>query len=138
MEIRASSTVESARRAGLLRDAVRWIAVCGVVAMAALSGASGAAADPPMPTVTVHAVRYTFEPAEITLKAGQPVRLVFIADDVAHGIAVPDLGIEAELPKHKAQVFILTPKVAGDFAGECSKYCGTGHNDMRFLVHVQP
>jgi cytochrome c oxidase subunit 2 len=109
-----------------------------VLAIVALSGMSGATADAGVPTLTIHAVRYQFDPAEITLKKGQPVRLVFTADDVAHGISIPDLGVHLDLPKHKEETVIVTPRIAGDFDGECSKYCGTGHSGMTFLVHVTP
>ena len=43
-------------------------------------------------TITVHAKRYKFLPAEITVSKGEPVRLILISDDVDHGLAVRDLG----------------------------------------------
>jgi cytochrome c oxidase subunit II len=91
-----------------------------------------------VPVITVRAVRYEFDPAEITLKKDRRVQLLFIADDVAHGISVPGLNIEADLPKHKAEVVTVMPATVGDFDGECSKYCGVGHSDMTFTVHVTP
>lgn len=91
-----------------------------------------------MPTITIHAARYEFDPEEVTLKRGQTARLVFIADDVPHGIAIDELGVDADLPKHKPVTVILSPSKVGDFDGECSKYCGTGHSDMTFVVHVVP
>jgi hypothetical protein len=45
--------------------------------------------DPPV--ITIHAKRNEFVPAEITLTAGKPVKLVFVADDAAHGISVDGL-----------------------------------------------
>lgn len=132
-------TVTVARGADGRRSAFRTAAASiGVLAITAISGLSGVTADSGMPTYTIHAVRYDFNPAEIDLKKGQTVRLVFIADDVAHGIAIPDLGVDLELPKHKAQTVTITPSAVGDFDGECSKYCGTGHSDMTFLVRVRP
>jgi cytochrome c oxidase subunit II len=110
---------------------------CLVVILGLLS-IGGATADTATPILTIHAVRYRFAPAEITLKKGQPVRLVFIADDVAHGISIPGLGVDVPLPKHKAQSVIVIPGTPGDFDGKCSKYCGTGHSDMTLLVHVTP
>jgi cytochrome c oxidase subunit 2 len=91
-----------------------------------------------MPTISIHARCYEFSPSEITLTRGQPVKLVFIADDVSHGIVIPDLGLKADLPKHKALTLSLTPARVGDFDGECSRYCGSGHSDMTFVVHVRP
>lgn len=134
-------TVTVARACGtnVRRSAIRTAAASiGVLTIMVFSGLSGVTADSGMPTYTIHAVRYDFNPAEIDLKKGQTVRLVFIADDVAHGIAIPDLGVDLELPKHKAQTVTITPSAVGDFDGECSKYCGTGHSDMTFLVRVRP
>jgi cytochrome c oxidase subunit II len=95
-------------------------------------------AENAVPTMTIHAVRYEFDPAEITLKKGKQVRLLFIADDVAHGISIPGLNIDVDLPKHTGEIVTVTPQTAGDFDGECSKYCGVGHSDMIFTVHVTP
>jgi cytochrome c oxidase subunit II len=114
------------------------LAFGGMAAVVILCCVPGASAGSAVRTVTVHAVRYEFDPAEITLKKGETVQLVFIADDVAHGIAIDGLGVDVDLPKHKPQAITITPAQVGDFDGECSKYCGTGHSDMTFTVHVQP
>lgn len=112
--------------------------VLAIMAIVALCCIRSVGADSSVRTITIHAVRYEFDPAEIAVTKGQVVRLVFIADDVGHGISVPGLGIDVELPKHKAQTVTIAPATAGDFDGECSKYCGAGHSDMTFLVHVTP
>ena len=96
------------------------------------------AASAHIPVITIHAMRYRFTPSEINLKQGETVELIFIADDVPHAITVTGLGLDLELPKHKAQKVILTPSKIGDFAGGCSRYCGNGHDHMTFVVHVQP
>lgn len=91
-----------------------------------------------VPIINIRAARYAFTPSQITLKQGAPVELVFVAQDVPHGIVVKGLGIDLELPRHKAERIFLTPKTTGDFSGECSRYCGNGHNHMTFVVHVRP
>jgi cytochrome c oxidase subunit 2 len=87
-------------------------------------------------TITVHAKRYKFLPAEITVSKGEPVRLILISDDVDHGLAVKDLGIRADMPKGKRVEVTVTPDQAGDFKGTCSRFCGAGHGSMKFVVHV--
>ena len=87
-------------------------------------------------TITVHAKRYKFLPAEITVSKGEPVRLILISDDVDHGLAVRDLGIRADMPKGKRVVVMVTPDQTGDFKGTCSHFCGAGHGSMMFVVHV--
>jgi cytochrome c oxidase subunit 2 len=64
------------------------------------------------------------------------VRLTFISDDVAHGIAVDALGISTVFSKANPAVIVVTPTVAGTFEGVCSRYCGAGHNRMRLIIHV--
>lgn len=87
-------------------------------------------------TITVHANKYKFLPAEITVSKGEPVRLILISDDVDHGLAVKDLGIRADMPKGKHVEVTVTPDQTGDFKGTCSRYCGAGHGSMKFVVHV--
>lgn len=126
---------------GYLGKRPGWSAIAAAaiaVMFFSLSYSYARAAKAEMPVITVHAKQFAFTPAEITLKQGQTVQLVFIADDVAHGIAIKGLGIDLELPKHKAQKVTVTPTKVGDFPGECSRYCGKGHDDMKFMVHVQP
>jgi cytochrome c oxidase subunit II len=91
-----------------------------------------------IPAITIHAKRYRFDPSEITLKQGETVQLIFIADDAPHGITVKGLDLDLELPRHAAREKVLTPSTIGDFAGECSRYCGNGHDRMTFVVHVRP
>lgn len=117
----------------------RAIAAAAIaVVFLSLSFGHASAAKTEMPVITIHAKRFAFTPPEITLKQGQTVELVFVADDVAHGISIKGLGIDLDLPKHKAQKVTVTPTKVGDFPGECSRYCGNGHDDMKFMVHVQP
>jgi len=86
--------------------------------------------------VVVHAKRFAFVPREITLKKGVTAKLVLISDDVRHGLAVRGLGIQADiLPGQRAEV-VVTPVQLGDYSGACSVYCGYGHRDMEFTIHV--
>ncbi len=86
--------------------------------------------------IVVHAKRYAFSPAEITLKRDKTTKMILISDDVPHGLTVEALGIHAQMvPGHHIEV-VIKPKEAGDFSGACSVYCGSGHRDMEFVVHV--
>jgi len=89
-----------------------------------------------VPAITIHARRYEFVPSSITLTAGKPVRLIFISDDVAHGIAIDGLFTDRNIDPGKPAVITVTPSTVGDFPGVCSRYCGAGHERMKFLVHV--
>ena len=113
---------------------------------AALSGAALVAAflfvNPVAPaTVTPKRIeivtkRFAFNPAEITLKKGDPVVLVFRSADVVHGIKFKELNIQTEIHKEAPSELSFTPQAAGDFVGHCSRFCGAGHGSMTLTLHV--
>ena len=90
-----------------------------------------------LPVITIHARRYEFSPANITLKQGQPVKLVFVSDDVTHSLTVTGLGLEVRIKKNHSNEVFLTPSKVGNFQGECSIYCGGGHDRMKLIIHVE-
>jgi cytochrome c oxidase subunit 2 len=87
-------------------------------------------------TITVHAKRFSFLPAEITVKKGQPVKLVVISDDVPHSLVVKDLNVNVAVAKSHSGEASFTPEKTGDFKGMCGRFCGMGHGSMQFTVHV--
>jgi cytochrome c oxidase subunit II len=87
--------------------------------------------------IDVHAHRYAFVPAEITVKKGETVTLVLTSDDVAHSLLIKALGVNQAITKgHSAEV-TFTPTAVGDFQGQCGRFCGSGHGSMLFTVHVK-
>lgn len=87
-------------------------------------------------TIEIHARRYTFSPSEITVKKGETVHLKLISDDVPHSLLIKDLGINQTITKGKPAEVTFTPKEAGDFHGQCGRFCGSGHGKMMIAVHV--
>jgi cytochrome c oxidase subunit 2 len=88
--------------------------------------------------IEVHAKRFSFEPAEITVKEGETVKIHLVSDDVPHSLLIKDLGVNQEVSKaHPADV-TFTANKAGDFQGKCGRFCGSGHGSMLFTVHVKP
>lgn len=86
--------------------------------------------------VEVHAHRYEFVPAEITMKKGETVEVTLISDDVPHSLLIKDLNVNKVVTKgHPADV-LIAPTAAGDFHGQCGRFCGGGHGTMVFAVHV--
>ena len=99
-------------------------------------GVSATAAQNAARTIEIHAKRFSFSPAEITLKKGETVKLVVTSEDVTHSLVIPDLQVNAEASKdHPAEVTI-TPEKVGDFNGKCGHFCGEGHASMKFVAHV--
>ncbi len=95
------------------------------------------AATPASPRrIEVVAKRFAFEPAEITLKKGEPVDLVLTSKDVAHGVRVRELNLDLSVGKGKTADVTITPTVIGTFVGHCSVFCGSGHGQMTLTIHV--
>ena len=100
-----------------------------------LSSQVARAQDAPQ-RIEVTAKRFTFDPGEITLKKGQPVVLVLKSADVAHGLRFKGLNVEVKVEKHGTAEVQFTPEKTGDFVGQCSVFCGSGHGSMKMMLHV--
>jgi cytochrome c oxidase subunit 2 len=86
--------------------------------------------------IVVEAHRFTYSPTEITLKKGQPVVLVLKSLDVAHGLRFRDLNINIKVKANGTTEIQFTPDKTGDFVGQCSVFCGSGHGSMMLKLHV--
>ena len=87
-------------------------------------------------TIEIHAHRYTFTPSEITVRKGETVKLSVYSDDVPHSLLIKDVGINLPVVKGKPAQTTFTPQKAGDFIGECGRFCGSGHGKMKLTLHV--
>ncbi len=86
--------------------------------------------------IEVIAKRFAFEPAEITLKKGQPVILVLDSKDAAHGLRFRELNLDVKARAGGTAEVQFTPDKTGDFTGHCSVFCGSGHGGMVLTLHV--
>jgi cytochrome c oxidase subunit 2 len=86
--------------------------------------------------IEIVAKRFSFAPAEITLKKGEPVVLVLHSEDVPHGLKISELNVETEIAKGATSELSFTPNATGDFVGHCSRFCGSGHGSMTLTLHV--
>jgi cytochrome c oxidase subunit 2 len=86
--------------------------------------------------IEVTAKRSIFEPAEVTLKKGQPVVLVVKSLDVAHGLRFRELNVDLKIGKGGTSEVQFTPETTGDFVGHCSVFCGPEHGSMTLTLHV--
>jgi cytochrome c oxidase subunit 2 len=111
------------------------LAVFAFPGMAQQASSTQAAASPAT-TIEIHAKKFEFVPAEITLKKGVPAKLELTSDDVEHSLVVPGLKINGIMKKGEMTDVSVTPEETGDFPGRCGKYCGLGHKKMHFVVHV--
>lgn len=106
-------------------------AIAGSLAPAATAFAENAPQH-----VEVTAKRFSFQPAEITVKKGQPVDLVLKSEDVPHGLRFRELNVDVKAKKGATGEVQFTPNQTGTFVGHCSVFCGAGHGSMSLKLHV--
>jgi len=120
-----------------LAHSVRVVVICLLTL-----GASALLAAPPAEPrlIEVTARGFAFEPAEIEVAVGEPVRLMVRSADGIHGIEIKKVKVQKTIPRGGEPVIInFTAKEAGRFPIMCSEYCGDEHDNMRgTLVVVAP
>lgn len=88
--------------------------------------------------IQMTAKKYEFNPAVITVKQGQRVKLVITATDRDHGFKLAAYNIDQRLEKGVATPVEFTADKAGTFPFECSVVCGLGHHRMKGKLVVEP
>lgn len=116
-----------AKRRRLLKGA---LAAAGL----AVLRAAGAQAEPRV--IEMIARRFTYEPQEIALKAGERVVIAIRSLDFVHGMNLPDLGMRLDLVPGRVTRLNLHPQAPGVIDFVCDNFCGDGHEEMqgRFVV----
>jgi cytochrome c oxidase subunit 2 len=87
-------------------------------------------------TIDITVKRFSYDPAEITLKKGEPVVLVLKSLDVAHGLRIRELNVNIKVKAGGTSEAQFTPEKTGDFIGHCSVFCGRGHGSLILKLHV--
>ncbi len=87
-------------------------------------------------TIAITAHRVAFEPAQITLKKGEPVTLQLTTADVTHGFYLKPLKIDEVIEPGRTTEVRLTPQVAGTFTTICDHFCGANHGNMKMTIVV--
>jgi heme/copper-type cytochrome/quinol oxidase subunit 2 len=86
---------------------------------------------------TVTAKQWSFEPATITVKKGDKVKMKITSVDVAHGIRLAEFAVSERLsPGKTVNVEFVADKV-GSFSFFCSVSCGSGHRSMKGTLVVE-
>jgi cytochrome c oxidase subunit 2 len=116
----------------------RLLFALALLIVLAVSGLGSAAAAPEPQVVNVIARRFEFEPAQITVTVGQPVRLMVRSEDGVHGLEIKKFKVNKDVPRGGEAVIInFTPNAVGEFPIMCSEYCGDGHENMNGTLVVQ-
>jgi len=88
-------------------------------------------------TITITAHRFAFEPAQVTLKKGEPVVLKLVSSDVVHGFYLKPLKIDEIIEPGKTTEVKVTPQAAGTFTTICDHFCGVNHGNMKMTIVVE-
>jgi cytochrome c oxidase subunit 2 len=99
--------------------------------------AAGQATSPAVHEITMTASSYQFDPAVITVKKGDQVRLIVTATDRRHGINIDGYDIDQTLKPGEPTTIEFTADKAGTFEFKCSVYCGMGHQKMKGKLIVE-
>lgn len=87
-------------------------------------------------TIHMGVRQYVWEPKKLIVKKGELVRLVIHNADVKHGLVIPDLGVNQDIPPEGA-VVEFTPEKKGTFEFFCSVWCGESHMEMQGSITVE-
>jgi cytochrome c oxidase subunit 2 len=80
--------------------------------------------------------KFTYEPADLTLKLNQPVIFQLTTIDVVMGFSVPDFGARGTIVPGQMTEVAMTPTRIGEFAFLCDVFCGSGHENMEGMLRV--
>jgi len=86
--------------------------------------------DPEPREIRVTARRFEFSPKTIRMRRGERVTLAVTSEDMDHGFAIKELGIDQAIEARQTRMIELTPGKEGRFQFSCSVSCGDGHPDM--------
>ncbi len=111
-------------------------ALLALALVAALLAPHAVSAQSAPRRIEIHAKRFAFQPAEITVKKGETVTLALTSEDVTHSLVIEGLHVNATITKGHTTEVTITPNTVGDFNGRCGRFCGSGHGHMTFVVHV--
>ncbi len=122
----------------MMKQKFGWMLL--VLLLVAVAGATPAAAQQAsagVREIKMTAKNYDFDPAEITVKKGDTVRLIITATDRKHGIKIEGYDIDQVLNVGDPTIVEFTADKAGTFEFKCSVYCGMGHRKMKGKLIVQ-
>ena len=103
----------------------------------AQDAAPGAGAKEGTKEITMTAKKYEYDPATITVKQGEHVKLIITAIDHDHGFKIDALHIDQLLKKGESTTVEFTADAAGTFPFQCSHFCGLGHKGMKGELVVE-
>ncbi|MDP4095493.1 cupredoxin domain-containing protein [Paenibacillus sp. P96] len=118
--------------AGLL---LLFLSACGSGASPASSGQQTTdEAATASEEVVIKASNFAFDQQEYRVKQGVPVKISFENTEGTHGVIIQNLNVRLD-SRNTSQV--ITPEQKGEYAIDCSVFCGTGHHTMTAKLIVE-
>jgi cytochrome c oxidase subunit 2 len=87
--------------------------------------------------IRMTAKKYEYDPAVITVKEGEHVKLIITALDHDHGFKIDAFHVDQLLKKGESTTIEFTADTAGTFPFQCSHFCGLGHKGMKGELIVE-
>lgn len=81
---------------------------------------------------------WQWDPQQITVRAGQPVRFLLTSADVIHGFRILDTPVNVMVFPGAVASSDFTFSRPGTYRVACTEYCGTGHQNMVTTITVEP
>ncbi len=79
----------------------------------------------------------TWQRPQLHVPVNETVELQMHSQDVIHSFYVPAFLYQRDITPAKDQVIQFTADRVGTYRGQCSQFCGTGHQGMEFDVVVE-
>jgi len=115
----------------------RWLLRASIAAVvAAAAGPLAIRAQPGPRIIPIRARKFTYEPAELTLKLNEPVVFQLTSVDVVMGFSVPDFKVRGTIIPGQVIEVPMTPDRPGEFIFLCDVFCGSGHENMEGTLRV--
>lgn len=88
--------------------------------------------------VEIRAFQWGFQPSVVYVQPGDKVRFIVVSDDIMHGFAINELGINIALRTGvEARSPVVTVNLTqGTYTIYCSVFCGMGHPSMKARLVV--
>ena len=130
------------RRSALLTTAavllLAALAIWTVEGIGGFLSVSPTAGSDGVKDVSIHARSWGFTPRVIQVEPGDTVRFKVVSDDIKHGFAINELGLNLQLAVDR-EVRSPDVKIAlppGKYTIHCSTFCGLGHSTMKASLVV--
>ena len=91
----------------------------------------GEVTDEEVVDISIIMRQFEFDPDPLILPLGKKIRLTITSEDVAHGFAVAEYGLNEKLEGGETKTIEFTADKAGTFMIRCSVFCGSGHSAMK-------